>query len=285
MRTALIDQQTGSPAFDIRPVDNHLFSDAVSRRNDYSIILLQSGELTVLVDFHTYKLQAKAILCLSPYQPHRFITGQAGQGWVIRFHPDFFCTYRHVNEVAVEGTLFHNTYERSHFAVTDDARLQSVLQQMQQELGQDNLAQHQLLVAYLKIFLIQVLRLWAIAHQEPSNAAVGDHPEVIRQVRDSIERDYRHQHSPRHYAEMVHLSPKTLGKLVKCHFHKTLTELIAQRIVIEAKRELYLTAKPVKEVGSLLGFTDEFYFSRFFKRHAGISPTLYRHTVGFARAE
>ena len=83
----------------------------------------------------------------------------------------------------------------------------------------------------------------------------------------------------------MNLSPKTLSKLVKKHFNKTLSDLIAQRIVIEAKRELYLTSKFIKEIARCLGYTDEYYFSRFFKKHAGVSPQRYRHTLGFAKAD
>ena len=84
---------------------------------------------------------------------------------------------------------------------------------------------------------------------------------------------------------LLHISPKTLAKLTKTHWNKTLTHLIAERIVIEAKRELYLTSKAVKEIAYELGFEDEYYFSRFFKTNADISPQLFRETVGYARAE
>ena len=84
---------------------------------------------------------------------------------------------------------------------------------------------------------------------------------------------------------MLNISSKALGKITKTHFNKTLTDLIAERIIIEAKRELYLTSKPVKAIAWELGFEDEFYFSRFFKANADVSPQLYRNTVGFARGE
>ena len=61
--------------------------------------------------------------------------------------------------------------------------------------------------------------------------------------------------------------------------------LIAERIIIEAKRELYMSAKTVKEIAYILGFEDEFYFSRFFKNNADVSPQIFRETVGFARAD
>ena len=64
-----------------------------------------------------------------------------------------------------------------------------------------------------------------------------------------------------------------------------MTDLISERIIIEAKRELYLTSKTIKETAYELGYDDEHYFSRFFKTNADVSPQLFRETVGFARAK
>jgi AraC family transcriptional activator of pobA len=84
---------------------------------------------------------------------------------------------------------------------------------------------------------------------------------------------------------MLSISAKALNRISKTHFNKTLSNLIAERIIIEAKRELYLTAKSVKMIAYELGFNDEFYFSRFFKINAAVSPQIYRDTVGFAKAD
>ena len=84
---------------------------------------------------------------------------------------------------------------------------------------------------------------------------------------------------------MLNISPNALAKITKNHFNKTLTNLITERIIIEAKRELYLTNKSVKEVAYELGYNDEYYFSRFFKKNADVSPQIYRETVGFGKAE
>ena len=75
-----------------------------------------------------------------------------------------------------------------------------------------------------------------------------------------------------------------LATIRKNHFNKTLTDMISERIIIEAKRELYLTNKAVKEIAFELGYKDEHYFSRFFKNNADVSPQIYRDTVGFAMA-
>jgi AraC family transcriptional activator of pobA len=84
---------------------------------------------------------------------------------------------------------------------------------------------------------------------------------------------------------VLHLTPKALGRITKQHFNKTLTDLIAERIIIEAKRELYLTSKPVKTIAHELGFDDEFYFSRYFKNRTFVSPQIYRDTAGTAIME
>jgi AraC family transcriptional regulator, transcriptional activator of pobA len=81
----------------------------------------------------------------------------------------------------------------------------------------------------------------------------------------------------------LNISSKALAKITKTYFNKTLTELISERIVIEAKRELYLTNKSVKEIAYELGYEDEHYFSRFFKTNADVSPQIYRETVGVGK--
>jgi AraC-like DNA-binding protein len=109
-------------------------------------------------------------------------------------------------------------------------------------------------------------------------------PFILQKLKDAIEENFKTKHSPADYAEMLYITPKALAKITKNHFNKTLSSLINERIIIEAKRELYLTDKTVKEIAYELGYEDEYYFSRFFKVNADVSPQLYRDTVGYARA-
>ena len=55
--------------------------------------------------------------------------------------------------------------------------------------------------------------------------------------------------------------------------------MIAERVIIVAKRELYFTSKAIKAIAYELGFDDEFHLSRYFKNHTDVSPQLYRETV------
>ena len=87
------------------------------------------------------------------------------------------------------------------------------------------------------------------------------------------------------YAILLNISANALAKLVKTHYKKTLTELITELIIIEAKRELYLTSKPTKEIPWHIGYADEFHFIRLFEDNTDISPQLYLDSVGFAKEE
>ena len=109
-------------------------------------------------------------------------------------------------------------------------------------------------------------------------------PFILQKLKDAIEENFKTKHSPADYAAMLYITPKALAKITKTHFNKTLSSLINERIIIEAKRELYLTNKTVKEIAYELGYEDEYYFSRFFKVNADVSPQMYRDTVGYAKA-
>lgn len=69
---------------------------------------------------------------------------------------------------------------------------------------------------------------------------------------------------------------------VKKQFSKSPSQLINERVILEAKKLLHLTYKSIKEIAQELNFEDEFYFSRYFKKNVGVSPSSYRKNVGIS---
>jgi AraC family transcriptional regulator, transcriptional activator of pobA len=51
------------------------------------------------------------------------------------------------------------------------------------------------------------------------------------------------------------------------------------RVVVEAKRRLLHTGLSAKQIGEELGFEDDAYFNRFFKRQVGLTPLAYRRQI------
>ena len=281
----LINPQNGNLAFKFTTFNDGSSFDHLQRHNYYSLIWIKQGAGKVRADFKEYELLSNNLFAFSPYQPFIFLTENL-HGIALYFHPDFFCIHKHQDEIACNGVLFNNIYEPPFIAVNDGlgSSLDNILAQIKNEIQHPALAQHELLVSYLKIFLINCSRLKA--EQAPKaglDAAGAKEPFILQNLKDAIEKSFKKKHSAGEYANDLNISIKALAKVTKSYFNKTITELISERIIIEAKRELYLTNKTVKEIAYELGYDDEYYFSRFFKVNTDISPQLYRDTVGFGR--
>ena len=283
----LINPQTGNLAFKIFKFNSNSHFDHVQRLNYYSLIWIKKGEGSVKADFSEYEFVLNTLFSFSPYQPFMFQAVESMEGIVINFHPDFFCIHKHHQEVACNGVLFNNIYQPPFITIDKSVSetLEMLLQQMIAEMQNPALAQYELLISYLKIFLITASRLRTAQKTETQiNAVDFKEPFILQNLKNFIEIHFKTKHSASDYADLLNISAKALAKITKTHFNKTLTELISERIIIEAKRELYMTNKAVKEIAYELGYDDEHYFSRFFKNNADISPQVYRETVGFGRA-
>lgn len=282
----LINPQNGNLAFKLSSFEDNSSFDHIQRLNYYTLIWVKKGNGKVKVDFSEYDFTENQLLAFAPYQPFMLASSDAIEGIAIHFHPDFFCIVKHHDEVACNGVLFNNIYEPPYVMIDEVAKatFNMVIEQMKVEMQNPALAQYELLVSYLKIFLITASRLKK--EQQPkelSAVEVNSAPFILQNLKSYIELHYKTKHSASDYADLLNISPKALAKITKNHFNKTLTDLISERIIIEAKRELYLTNKAVKEIAYELGYDDEHYFSRFFKNNAEVSPQMYRDTVGFDR--
>lgn len=282
----LVNPQTGNLAFKIFSFHDNSHFDHIQRLNYYSLIWIKEGEGKIKVDFSEYNFGANQLQAFAPYQPFMLTSGQEISGLVISFHPDFFCIHKHHAEVACSGVLFNNIYDAPN--VTLDLVTQNTFdilyEQIKTEMQNPALAQYELLISYLKIILITASRLKKEQQPETKSIPESNEPFILQNLKNYIETHFKIKHSPSDYADLLNITPKALAKITKNYFNKTLSNLITERIIIEAKRELYLTNKSVKEIAYELGYDDEHYFSRFFKNNADVSPQIYRETVGFARA-
>lgn len=283
----LVNPQNGNLAFKLFSFEDNSSFDFIQRNNYFSLIWVTEGAGKLKSDFTEYDFEAGSLFAFAPYQPFMFTTEKQIKGTGIYFHPEFFCIYKHHKEVSCNGVLYNNIYNPPFVKVDESSAttFKMLCEQIKTEMQNPDLAQYELLVSYLKIFLITASRLKM--QQQPAVAVSlknQKEPFILQKLKDAIEENFKTKHSPGEYAEMLYISPKALAKITRNHFNKTLSDLINERIIIEAKRELYLTDKTVKEIAYELGYEDEYYFSRFFKVNADVSPQMYRDTVGFARA-
>ncbi|MCF0172816.1 MAG: AraC family transcriptional regulator [Bacteroidales bacterium] len=80
------------------------------------------------------------------------------------------------------------------------------------------------------------------------------------------------------YADMMHITPKYLSRVIKQVSGRTATEWIDSFVVLEAKNMLRHSDLSIKEIMAQLNFSSHAVFHTFFKKHTGMTPTEYRHS-------
>ena len=280
----LINPLSKSLAFKVHTFEDDKYFSSLKKYNYFSVILVLAGKGTVIADISEYDFSENNLLCFSLYQPFMIKCEEGLKGIVINFHPEFFCLHKHRNEVSCNGVLFNNIYDAPVLSLTNDETqsLLTVIAGLKDEMQRPGIDQPEVLISYLKILLINASRIKI--ERQNINITAGKKPVILTRLQDAIEVNFKKLHTPGDYARLLNISIAALNRVCKTHFNKTLSNLITERIIIEAKRQLYLTSDPVKLIAYELGFTDEFYFSRFFKTNVGISPQFFRDTVGFDRA-
>lgn len=93
------------------------------------------------------------------------------------------------------------------------------------------------------------------------------------ELRALVEKYYKSEKGVSFYAKKMNMLSKRLNEVVKAISTFSITELLHQRIILEAKRELSLGSETVQQIADDLGYHDASYFSRFFKKHTGVSPS------------
>ena len=282
----LPNPQSDSLYFRVSKFNNDALFTGMPGFNYFSVILFLKGSANLLADITAFPFTGSRLISLSPYQPCKIICKNDCAGYMVNFHPDFFCLHKHRNEVSCNGILFNNIYEPPFVNLTtsESESISHVISGMVAEMQRPRTADFEILLSYLKILLIDGSRI-RVEKRDHTDLPAGKEPIILNDLKDAIEKNFQVLHSPGQYADLLNISTPVLNRTVKHHFSKTLSQLISDRIILEAKRQLYLTSKPVKQIAYELGYDDEFYFSRYFKSKLNISPQLFRDTVGVNKAD
>lgn len=127
---------------------------------------------------------------------------------------------------------------------------------------------------FMRILVI-MFRL-TVSHGRQGNAVSDrDHDLVVR-YRALLEDHFRVERALPFYAGALAVTPSRLNAACKARAGRRASELLFERILIEAKRYLVYTESSVAQVAHMTGFDDPAYFNRFFAQRVGISPGAFR---------
>jgi len=122
--------------------------------------------------------------------------------------------------------------------------------------------------------------LWILATgtagQGASELHGGHDAERLSRFRHLIESQYLKHWPVKRYARHLGLSETSLNRLCRRLSGSTAFDLIQRRLALEARRRLVYAGNSVSGIAGELGFKDPAYFSRFFRRHSGVTPNEFR---------
>lgn len=129
------------------------------------------------------------------------------------------------------------------------------------------------------LFSVLCYQMAGIISKEDSSAMnqMSRQEEIVFIFLNDVAKYHNTERSVDFYAGRQSITTRHLSSVVKTVTGKSASEIIALIVMNEAKVLLNSSNKPVSEISSLLGFSDQYSFSHFFKKHVGESPTQYRN--------
>ena len=94
-----------------------------------------------------------------------------------------------------------------------------------------------------------------------------------------LEEHYREPRDVSFYAEKLFMTTRNLNLICQDILHQSVSEIIENRKLTEAKNQLISTDKTISEIGYDIGFKEKTYFTHAFKRKTGITPSEFRKDI------
>jgi AraC-like DNA-binding protein len=102
------------------------------------------------------------------------------------------------------------------------------------------------------------------------------YPKMAESLENLINMYFYTEKLPKFYANKLNITTKHLNRVVTQTLNKTTSQLIAERILLEAKRLIVHSKDNLATIAHTLEFSDYAYFSKFFKSKTGFTPMEFR---------
>lgn len=245
----------------------------------YQIIWFQSGVGNHVVDFNSYAVRQDSIFFVAKNQVHYFDGNTDYGGYMLHFNESFLVHNDGEVEFFLKSNFFNNPYQ-SPVCYIDQSlhpKLATYLSQLQAELADSNpLGKEELLRSYLKAFLIQLQRF---KNNQLSTFITDEKRVQLLRYINLVDENYKKGISIGEYADLMHISSRTLSEITGHFLQKTPSQIIQERIILEAQRLLLHSELNINQIGFRLGFDDPSYFVKYFKKNAGVSPSEFRRAI------
>jgi len=245
----------------------------------YQIIWFKNNKGKHYIDFESYDIKENRLFFLAKNQVHYYENRPDYNGYSIHFNESFILS----NETDINFFLTYHIFnpnEEPYFQIPKrlENQIERFFVQMEDELNNtDEFGNERILSNLLKALLLVVER------EERKNINSGNiisnQNTAYLTFRGLLENNFYKNWSVSNYADKLTVSTKTLNTIIKKQSGKTVSQTIADRIILEAKRKLTHTSAYINEIAFDLGFQDPYYFIKYFKKQVNCSPTEFRKSI------
>ncbi|WP_018478849.1 helix-turn-helix domain-containing protein [Pontibacter roseus] len=256
-------------------LQEHLFTREPHKHDFYIILLVTQGSGIHTIDFREYDLQPGMVFFLSPGQVHSWRLSDDADGFVVFFTQEFY-TREYPDKSLFNFPFFHAISDSPVLRLSDgeDVSLLPVLHLLRQEFGQTKPLRHVMLSRLLDVLLIELTRLYRPA--EGASETVGKDRALLQNLYRLLDAHYKEHKPVAFYADNLHVTPKHLNEICKGALGRTTKELLQHRVLLEAQRLLVHADLTSSQIAAELGYFDNTYFFRFFKKQVGCTPEQFR---------
>lgn len=247
-----------------------------TRVNNHTLIYLTRGETTMKIGSETHRIHPNEGLVVPAGQVFSFDTVQDNQGYLCSVHPDFISGKFSPSERLREFD-FLRVWGNPRIPLDGKTAgfMVNLLERMLIDYLQHGLTQPDVIQSYFVALLCELNRAYTTTLVAPqTNAAL-----LANRFKELLFTHVNTHHLVADYASLLSITPNHLNKSVKAITGQSPTKWIDEAIVLEAKILLYQTNFPVSAIAAEVGIADASYFSRLFKKYAGVTPMRFRRMI------
>lgn len=242
----------------------------------YSILWTDKGSCTQYVDGKPYKQEANSLLFICPGQIHINTpeTTDNLSGGAVLFSPDFFTLLRNSNSSPLEFNFLDNFYANPLLNLSSEEfgiikqTIHSIVSEKRHKSSEPLILQ--------SLLLALIMQIQRYIDAELSISVPKQSINVYKEFTSVLEKNYKNNTSVEEYAAILNLSSRHLNRLIKETTGKSTSQIIKSRVMLEAKRLLLYTSLSISEISTTLGYLDDSYFNKVFKKETGLTPKGFR---------
>ena len=240
------------------------------------ILLISQGSVTLELEGTRHNLQSAVTIVVPDMAIHGFRFSPDVQGHIITLAKplaDHLHALMGESSALKKADFFHLP------SSSEKERVATLVAQIDQEYRQPAPGRNQLLEALIQALIVELSRLYSNVRSTAKRYAPRQNDrghQHLEQFQTLIEAYYREQPSIEWLAGQVGVSSAHLNMLCRQLAGRSALQLLHERLLLEAKRQLTYTNMTIGQVSDSLGFSEPAYFTRFFKRNTALSPREFR---------